>query len=258
MTDTPKKAAAKKPAARKAAPGDGARKSSADLKAAVLEAALKDAAFDGFTDKVLEKAGASAGADKVELARLFPDGPVSLIEFYSHSVDTEMEKRLAGMDLAAMKIRARISTAILTRLEILRPHKETARRASAALALPVHAALAAKLLYQSVDAIWRAAGDTSTDFNFYTKRGILAGVYGSVLLRWFNDTSEDEAATHAFLAARIENVMQFEKFKAKAKEALANSASRKASKASEGVIPGEHRGDRYDVREEDPGLEDRV
>jgi len=86
----------------------------------------------------------------------------------------------------------------------------------------MNAGLGAKLLYASVDAMWRAAGDESTDFNFYTKRGILAGVYGSVLMRWFNDTSEDESATAAFLDARIENVMQFEKFKAKAKEALGN------------------------------------
>jgi ubiquinone biosynthesis protein COQ9 len=68
--------------------------------------------------------------------------------------------------------------------------------------------------------MWRAAGDTATDFNFYSKRGILAGVYGATLVRWFNDTSEDEKPTTDFLAARIENVMQFEKFKAKAKEAL--------------------------------------
>jgi ubiquinone biosynthesis protein COQ9 len=90
------------------------------------------------------------------------------------------------------------------------------------LSLPMHAALGAKLLYRTVDAMWRAAGDTSTDFNFYTKRGILAGVYASTAMRWFNDTSADEKPTDEFLAARIENVMQFEKFKAKAKEALAN------------------------------------
>ena len=71
----------------------------------------------------------------------------------------------------------------------------------------------AKLVYRTVDAMWRAAGDTSTDFNFYTKRGILAGVYGSTAMRWFNDAGEDEKATDEFLAARIENVMQFEKLK---------------------------------------------
>jgi ubiquinone biosynthesis protein COQ9 len=84
----------------------------------------------------------------------------------------------------------------------------------------MHAALATRLAWRTVDAMWRAAGDTSTDFNFYTKRGILVGVYGSTAVRWFNDDSPDESATREFLAARIENVMQFEKFKAKAKDAL--------------------------------------
>jgi ubiquinone biosynthesis protein COQ9 len=133
-----------------------------------------------------------------------------------------MEKRLAGMDLKAMKIRERIAAAVKTRLAILKPHKEAARRAGALLSLPMHAALGARLLYRTVDAMWRAVGDISTDFNFYTKRGILAGVYGSTAMRWFNDTGDDEKATDEFLAARIENVMQFEKFKAKAKEALSH------------------------------------
>jgi ubiquinone biosynthesis protein COQ9 len=132
-----------------------------------------------------------------------------------------MEAKLAATDLKAMKIRERIAAAVKARLSVLAPHKEAARRAAALLSLPMHAALGAKLVYRTVDAMWRAAGDTSTDFNFYTKRGILAGVYGSTAMRWFNDTGEDEKATDDFLAARIENVMQFEKFKAKAKEALA-------------------------------------
>ena len=119
-----------------------------------------------------------------------------------------------------MKIRERIAAAVKARLAALAPHKEAARRAAALLSLPMNASLGAKLMYRTVDAMWRAAGDTSTDFNFYTKRGILAGVYGATAVRWF--TTEDEAAVDAFLAARIENVMQIEKFKAKAREALAN------------------------------------
>jgi len=192
------------------------------MREAVLAAALPHAAFDGFTDSLLQKAGGEAGVGKADLVRLFENGALSLVEFFSTHTDTEMEKRLAAMDLKAMKIRARIATAVTTRLAILKPHKEAARRAAAMLALPMHAALGAKLMYQTVDAMWRATGDTSTDFNFYTKRGILAGVYGSTAVRWFNDTSEDEKPTDDFLAARIENVMQFEKFKAKAKEALSN------------------------------------
>ncbi|MBN9588264.1 MAG: COQ9 family protein [Alphaproteobacteria bacterium] len=190
------------------------------MKQAVLAAALSHVAFDGFTDTVLEKASAEADVSKADLARLFEDGPISLVEYYSAWADAEMEKRLGEMDMKSMKIRERIASAVMARLSVLRLNKEAARRAAALLTLPMHAALGAKLAWRTVDAMWRAAGDTSTDFNFYTKRGILAGVYGATAMCWFNDDSQDEKATREFLAARIENVMQFEKFKAKAKDAL--------------------------------------
>ena len=213
-----------KPIVKKKKPAPKTEKFASDdaLKQAVLKAALKDAPFDGFTDTVLAKAGKSAGADKAELARLFPDGPLSLIEYFSSSIDQAMEEKLAALDLPKLKVRNRIKAAVLTRLALLAPHKEAARRAAALMTLPMHAGLAARMMYRTVDAMWRAAGDTSTDFNFYSKRGILAGVYGSTLVRWFNDTGEDEKATQTFLDARIENVMQFEKFKAKAKQTLSN------------------------------------
>jgi ubiquinone biosynthesis protein COQ9 len=217
MTEAPKKPRKKKVEAEPAP-----KKDDAELKQAVLAAALPHAAFDGFTDSVLQKAGEEAGLDKITLTRLFEGGPISLVEFYSTWADGEMEKNLAATDLKAMKIRERIAAAVKARLAVLAPNKEAARRAAALLSLPMHAALGAKLVYRTVDAMWRAAGDTSTDFNFYTKRGILAGVYASTAMRWFNDAGEDEKATDEFLAARIENVMQFEKFKAKAKDALSN------------------------------------
>jgi len=189
----------------------------ATLRAAVLDAALKHVPFDGFTDKTLTLAAKEAGVEKDALTRLFPQGPLSLVELFSDTADAEMEKSLAAMDLKSMKIRARIAAAVMARINAVREHKEAARLAAAFLTLPPHAALGATLVYRTVDRMWRAAGDTSTDFNFYTKRGILAGVYSSTLMRWFTDDSADEKATTDFLAARIENVMQFEKFKAEAK-----------------------------------------
>jgi ubiquinone biosynthesis protein COQ9 len=229
MSDTPKKPRAKKAAPKleaespkrdDAARADASADAQAKKKEAVLLAALPHAAFDGFTDSVLQKAGAEAGVSKADLARLFENGPISLVEYYSDWADAIMVAQLG--DLKAMKMRERIAAAVKARLAALKPHKEAARRAAALLSLPTHASLGAKLVYRTVDAMWRAAGDTSTDFNFYTKRGILAGVYGATAMRWFNDAGEDEAATDAFLAARIENVMQFEKFKSKAKDALSN------------------------------------
>ena len=149
---------------------------------------------------------------------MFPGGPLDLVEALSDMFDDEMEARLAKAKLGAMKVRARIAKAVKTRLEILKPHKEAARRAAAFLTLPPHAARGAALLYRTVDVMWRAAGDTSTDFNFYTKRAILAGVYSATLMRWFTDESEDESETDAFLARRIDDVMRFEKFKAQIRE----------------------------------------
>ncbi len=189
-----------------------------ELKAEVLETALGYAAEDGFSDRTMTRAGSDSGIGCEMMLHLFPEGPASLVEFYSGQTDAEMERLLAKENLAEMKVRDRIAAAVLTRLEILKPHKEAARRAAAFLMLPANAALGAKLLYRTVDAMWRAAGDTSTDFNFYTKRAILAGVYSSTLMRWFNDTSGDATETREFLSARIENVMQFEKFKAEVRE----------------------------------------
>lgn len=200
-------------------------KDEAALKQAVLMAALAHAPFDGFTDKVLERAGQEAGADTAALARLFPEGPLGLVDAFSQWADRQMDARLAEANLPAKKVRDRIRTAVLTRLDILRPHKEAARRAGAFLSLPPHAPLAFKLLYRTTDAMWRAAGDSATDFNFYTKRMILGGVYSATLMRWFNDDSEDEAETHAFLANRIEDVMRFEKFKAEMKKQAKNFPS---------------------------------
>jgi ubiquinone biosynthesis protein COQ9 len=188
------------------------------LKRAVATAALPLIERDGLTESMLKQAADKADLERGTLARLFPKGPLDLVEAISEIHDEEMEKRLAKAKLSTLKIRERIKRAVMTRVDILRPHKEAARRVAAFLTLPPNAATGAKLLYRTVDGMWRAAGDTSTDFNFYTKRAILVGVYSSTLLRWFADDSEEEADTRAFLDARIENVMQFEKFKADLRE----------------------------------------
>ncbi len=198
--------------------GKAKAKDDAARKAAVLEAALVHAPFDGFTNTTLATAAKEAGIAPGDAARLFPDGALSLVEAFSADADEKMQALLAQKNLSSLKIRERITEAVLARIEVLRPRKEAARRAAAFLTLPPHAALGARLLYRTVDAMWRAAGDTATDFNFYTKRAILAGVYSATLMRWFTDQGTDEAATRAFLAARIEDVMRFEKFKAGVKK----------------------------------------
>lgn len=194
------------------------RRKADDPRLAILFAALPHVAFDGFTDRTLKHAAAEAGIPERDIARHFPNGPLGLVETFSEYADSEMTRLLGKAKLAELKIRERIALAVKTRLSVLSPHKEAARRAAAFLTLPPNAASGLKLLYRTVDAIWRGIGDTSTDFSFYTKRATLAGVYSTTMMRWFSDTSEDEEATDAFLRRRIDDVMRFEKLKAQIRE----------------------------------------
>jgi ubiquinone biosynthesis protein COQ9 len=185
---------------------------------ALLLAALPIVAFDGWTEHTMAQAAEAAGIAAGEGALLFPRGTSDLIEAYSDWADAQMLARLDAVDIGTMKIRERITFAVRARLEVLVPHREATRRATSLLALPTNAVLASKMLYRTTDKIWRGIGDTSTDFNFYTKRATLAGVYSTTLLAWLNDSSEEAADTWAFLDRRIEDVMRIEKVKAKVRK----------------------------------------
>ena len=185
----------------------------------VLLEALNDIAQSGFTDAVLSAAAERAGVTKRELMDSFPHGPASLVEAFSHWADTRMVETMKSS--SAERMRDRVKTAVRARIEALIPYKQAAQRAAAHLALPQNAALAARLTLRSVDLMWRAAGDRSSDFSYYTKRGLLAGVYGATLLFWLGDASEGNEATWAFLDHHINGVMQIEKLRSAAKDAIA-------------------------------------
>jgi ubiquinone biosynthesis protein COQ9 len=190
------------------------------MKEKILFAALSEIPFSGVSDETLAKAAKEAGANAAELRTEFPSGPASLAEEFSHWADAQMIARMN--DARPERLRDRIALSVRARIEVLAPHKEAARRMAAFLALPQNAPLGAKLLFASVDAMWRAAGDTSSDFSYYTKRGTLAGVYGTTLLFWFADESENSEATWAFLSGRIEDVMRFENFKGEIRKGIAD------------------------------------
>ncbi len=189
-----------------------------DVRARLLPCALKAAAFEGFTPIMIANAARQAEVSEAELAAAFPTGALGLVEYWSAMADRTSAEALKSEAAAGLKIREKVALGVEARIAFLRPHKEAARRAAAFLALPLNAPTGARLVWNASDAIWRAMGDPSTDFNFYSKRAILSGVLTSTMARWFADNSADEADTRAFLRARIENVMQFEKLKAKVRD----------------------------------------
>lgn len=174
----------------------------------------ENAVFDGWSSQAVESAAKQEGVDPAQAKLAMPKGAAALIDAYIQGVDREMEERLPVASLEKMKIRERIRTLIWSRLEIMGPAREAVRSALSILAMPQNLPLSTAVAWRSADLMWRLAGDTSTDFNHYTKRMSLGAVYGSTLLAWLDDDSEGWAETAGFLDRRIENVMQFERWKA--------------------------------------------
>ena len=173
-----------------------------------------NAVFDGWTRAAVDAAADQVGIDRAQARLAIPKSAAGMVDCYVQGVDRALEEQLTPDALRALKIRERIRTLIWTRLEIMGPAREAVRRATAVLAMPHNLPLGARIGWRSADLKWRLAGDTSTDFNHYTKRLTLGAVYASTLLVWLDDDSEGWTETAAFLDRRIDNVMQFEKWKA--------------------------------------------
>lgn len=174
----------------------------------------ENAVFDGWTSKAVDSAAAQLGVDCAMARLAMPREATRLIDLYIEEVDRALEAWFTPERLGVMKMRQRIRALVWRRLEIMQPAREAVRRALAVLAMPANLPLALRISWRTADVMWRIAGDTSSDFNHYTKRMTLAAVYGSTLLVWLDDQSDGWGETSNFLDRRIDNVMRFEKFKA--------------------------------------------
>ncbi len=173
----------------------------------ILDAAMPHVAFDGWSRTTLATGAADAGYDADMARRAFPGGGLEAALHHSARADTRMLEALEALPLDDMGTTATVTAAVRLRLEQNADNREAVRRALTCFALPGNAPHAARALYRTVDAIWHAAGDRSTDHNFYTKRGLLAAVYGATVIHWLDDTSEGSADTWAFLDRRIAEVL---------------------------------------------------
>lgn len=173
-----------------------------------------NAAFDGWNAKAVESAASQNGVDPAQARLAFPKKPADMVDAYIAGVDAAMEKQFSAEKMSALKVRDRIRALIWYRLEVMAPAREAVRTGLSILAMPQNLPLALNAAWRSSDLMWRIAGDTATDYNHYSKRLILSGVYGSTLLAWLDDQSPDWADTGAFLDRRLAEVMRFEKWKA--------------------------------------------
>jgi ubiquinone biosynthesis protein COQ9 len=193
--------------------GDGPP--SAKLRARLLEAMLEVAAEKGWTVSAMQAAAERTGMSEGELELAAPNGPSDLLEELGKRSAKAAERALGRADLSGLKIREKVRLGVKAYLGALSPHKAAVKRASVS---PANVLAGPKALWAAADSVWSALGDTSSDYNWYTKRIILSGVIGSTMAVWLEAKSDEEVDT--FLDRRIENVMEFEKTKAKVLEAF--------------------------------------
>jgi ubiquinone biosynthesis protein COQ9 len=174
----------------------------------------ENAVFDGWSEAAVDSAAKSEGVDPAQARLAVPKDQAGKIELYIRGVDRALEEWFTPERLDGLKIREKIRAIVWKRLEIMEPAREAVRRALSILAMPQNVPAGLKAGWRAADVMWRIAGDTSTDYNHYTKRVMLGGVYGSTLLVWLDDQSEGWAGTASFLDRRIDDVMKIEKLKA--------------------------------------------
>ena len=184
-----------------------------DPKDKLLDAALSHVPFDGWSPATFKAAIAESEVDPTVARAVCPRGALDLAVAYHKRGDAQLRERIKREDMSEMRFRDRIAKAVQWRLELVE-NREVIRKGAALFALPPYAPEGAKLVWGTCDTIWNALGDTSTDYNWYTKRATLSGVYSSTVMFWLGDNSKEHHRTWEFLDRRIDNVMQIEKVKA--------------------------------------------
>ena len=184
------------------------------VRAKLALAVGENAVFDGWSEKAVDSAASQFGVDPAVARLAFPKQQVGMIDAYIAAVDAAMAAHFTPELVGALKIRERIRELVWFRLQLMGPAREAVRSGLAILAMPQNAVRGLSIGWRSADLMWRIAGDTSTDFNHYTKRLTLSALYAATLLAWLDDDSEGWIETSAFLDRRIGDVMRFEKWKA--------------------------------------------
>ena len=184
-----------------------------ELRLALAPAVAEAAAFDGWSELAVHNAAAQRGVDPAVAALAYPGGAMDMIAAWIAHIDAAMAQAFPPERIAAMKIRERITALVRFRLDAMAVDEEALRRALAIMAMPHNAARAVSLGWSTADRMWRIAGDTATDYNHYTKRAMLGGVYATTITVFLDDESAGQADTRAFLARRIDAVMRFESWK---------------------------------------------
>jgi ubiquinone biosynthesis protein COQ9 len=179
----------------------------------VLDGVLALAPTTGWRG-AFSRAARGAGFNVAETELLLPGGPRDLAALLSRRHDQAALAVLEAANPSPLKIRDRIRAGVVARLDAAHADQGSLGAWAGFLAFPTNLPLALRLVWESADHLWRWAGDVATDENHYSKRAILAAILISTLAI---DLRQGRAVAIDYLNARIDNVMAFEKWKARIK-----------------------------------------
>ena len=158
----------------------------------VLRFAKEFVSENGLTKNCLENISKKYGLNNDETDLLFPQGNIDLIKFALGQLNNDLEVYCRQIDLIRLPIHKRIRKVLLSKISLMNKDKFFYRSIFLNLLIPKKNFSLSSQLYNSVDQLWFIAGDSSTDFNFYTKRLILSGIYSRVMLFFFNNNNQEE------------------------------------------------------------------
>lgn len=187
----------------------------------LLSIFLKNAPFDGWTKGNFIKSAEEANLPLAYAELLFPKAVEDLILYFSSIINKQMMQIFAQTNKSE-KVSDKIVYLIETRLSLYQKNKEAIQKLLQHNMLPQNFIFSQKLLWSTCDEIWFLAGDKSTDFNYYSKRALLAYVYSSSILFWLSDESEIFVDTKKFIRKKIAQVLQIGSLKSRATSFLKN------------------------------------
>ena len=175
----------------------------------ILEAVLRNAGFDGWNQDAVNQAIETNEFSQAEWHKEFQGSLDKLMAYFGDYTDQKMLDAVDRKLFESMGTTDKIKYLVRLRFEVSAPHIEAIRSAVKFFLRPDRALKVPQYFWRTSDLIWYEAGDTSTDYNHYTKRFLLSGVLKTTMLYWLNDTSESHEKTWDFLDSRIADVLKF-------------------------------------------------
>ena len=156
----------------------------------ILKFAKIVVAKDGLTSNTFKNISKKYDLNIDEMNLLFPGGKNDFLYFVLEQLNIDLENYCKKLDLIRLPVHKRIRKILLSKINIMDKEKKFYKKIFLNLLIPKKNFSLPIKLYKSVDQIWFIAGDTSVDFNFYTKRLILAGIYSRVIFFFFNNNNQ--------------------------------------------------------------------